>query len=485
MIQFLLNGQSVSESSLRADTTLLQYLRGQAGLVGTKEGCASGDCGACTVLVGSWQATRWVYESVNSCLLLLASVHGKQILTIEALASAEGLHPAQQAMVDCSGSQCGFCTPGFVMSLTGLYYAVGPDAPAEAVHQALSGNLCRCTGYKSILAAAQAMATYPASALPGELRFWQPPVDAQTEMPTDIESVVPSLGATDKAYVPQTEQALQQLLAVCPQARLIGGGTDANLQVTQQYQSLGPVIVMTQVAELQQLQITDREISIGAGVSYERAATAIKSCYPSAALLLERIGSLQIRHSATLAGNLANASPIGDGPPMLMAMQAQIEIGNSDGARLCSVEDFITGYKQTCLQPGDYIRRVLIPLPAADRVYTFTKVSKRFEDDIATVMLASRVSIRDGVIRDVCLAFGGMAATPERASHVESLLINQSPAALDYARITGGIFQDFSPISDVRASADYRLALAQNLIIKLVLALQGNREPSDVWSMAG
>lgn len=493
MIQFLLNGQSVSETWLRADITLLQYLRTGVGLVGTKEGCASGDCGACTVLVGRWCGTatagRWEYESVNSCLLLLAAVHGRQVLTVEALATAAGLHPAQQAMVDCSGSQCGFCTPGFVMSLAGVYLQepvttsataaeAALDPPDQALYEALSGNLCRCTGYKSILAAARSLHDYPVAARPGQVEFWQP----QAEL---MPQLAESAGAT-LTLVPQTEAALQQLVQQYPQARLIGGGTDANLAITQQFAAPVTRILTTQVAELQTLTETPDALLIGAAVSYQRAAAAIGAWYPAARALLGRIGSLQIRHSATLAGNLASASPIGDGAPMLMAMQAQVEIAGGAGVRQCAVAELITGYRQTCLQPGEYIRRILIPRPQAAALYRFIKVSKRCEDDISTVLLAARLSLgADGCIDGACLAFGGMAATPRRAAAVEALLLHREPQRVDALALGRALGQDFSPIDDVRASAGYRLTVAQHLLVKVLLALAGSDEPTSIWSAVG
>jgi xanthine dehydrogenase small subunit len=519
VIQFLLNGQSVSEVSLRADTTLLQYLRTGVGLVGTKEGCASGDCGACTVLLGRWRGTaaagHWAYESVNSCLLLLAAVHGAQVLTVEALASGDTLHPAQQAMVDCSGSQCGFCTPGFVMSLAGMYLqGAAAPAPLPAVQEAISGNLCRCTGYKPILAAARSLHHYPVAAPPGQTGYWEPRRDILPqlgELPPGELPVSGNNASTGTAFisstasistesltkaapgaqapatfVPQTETALQQLLQQYPQAHLVGGGTDANLAITQRFVAPATRILTTQVAELQTLEETPAALLIGAAVSYQRAAAAIGAWYPEARALLGRIGSLQIRHTATLAGNLASASPIGDGAPMLMAMQAQVEIGGGAQVRQCAVAELITGYRQTCLQPGEYIRRILIPRPQAAALYRFIKVSKRVEDDISTVLLAACISLRaDGHIASACLAFGGMAATPRHAAAAEALLLHSDPQRPDPVALAAALQQDFSPIGDVRASAAYRQVVAQQLLVKVLLACAGSSEPTSVWSAAG
>lgn len=469
MIEFLLNGNVAKVAQANPNTTLLQYLRETAQLKGTKEGCGSGDCGACTVLLGSWQNEQWQFEAINACLALLASAHGKHVLTVEALNNSTELHPVQQAMVDCHGSQCGFCTPGIVMSLTANYMH-GSNSD-HAIEQALSGNLCRCTGYKPIINAAKQAwqeKTEADDSLHQQFGYWQP------------ESS-PQLGSGEQAvYVPQTESELQLLLTDYPEATLVAGGTDINLTITQQFQSLGTIIHTRQVKELQHIQQTESWLCIGAAVSYEASAKAIGRIIPTATSVFERIGSLQIRQAATLAGNIANASPIGDGAPMLMAMNAVIEIGSSAGNRKVAIEDFITGYKQTCLRHGEYIRSIQIPLPNDKQQFVFHKLSKRFEDDISTVLVAARFEVREEKIVDACIAFGGMAATPVKAAGIEEQLIGKSVSGLNANALATHFTASLSPITDVRASANYRSQAANNLVRKALLALQG-QAPVSVW----
>ncbi len=473
MIQFLLNGQQVEINNINPNTTLLLFLRQNASLKGTKEGCSSGDCGACTVLVGSKQGEHWEYKAINSCLALLASMHGKQVITVEALASDSELHPVQQAMVDNNGSQCGFCTPGFIMSLAGLYdQATNPSR--DQIVESISGNLCRCTGYSPIVKAAALASSYKTSQTLSRVNHWQPD-----------DMSIPGIenSSKDCVFTPQSEQQLKALLQQYPNANLVAGGTDINLSITQLYESLGNIIITTQVQELSTIELCDDGgIAIGAAVSYEQAAHSIVQHYPEAKQLLSRIGSLQIRQAATLAGNIANASPIGDGPPLLIALAAKVEVASDKTFVEHKLEDFIRGYKTTILKPGEYIRRIIIPPRPVAANYQFLKVSKRFEDDISTVLLAAFYSEKDGLINDCRFAFGGMAATPKRASSLEQMLLNKSPNTLNIDELAALIDKDFEPMSDVRASANYRLEVARNLVKKVLLAISGETQLLSIWT---
>lgn len=449
MLRFTINGDLIEEAEYPADITVLRYLRERQGLTGTKEGCASGDCGACTVMVASASSAA-EFKTLNSCLTLLSAMDGKRLMTVEGLSNRGTLHPAQAAMVNHHGSQCGFCTPGIVMSLACLLES-SQAVDETSILDALSGNLCRCTGYRPIVDAALNMAAYPGVTLD------------RTECSQ----------ATDVSLHPKSEAELQQAIFSRPKARLIAGGTDLLLEVTQQFQPIDDLIYLGNVPELTGIEIGESEIFIGAAATFTDIENALAEELPQLVCLLHRLGSRQIRNQGTMGGNIANASPIGDAPPALIALGARIEIANSSSCREIKLDTFYLDYKVTDLQPCEYIRRIVIPRLEEHEYFNCFKVSKRYEDDISAVLLAAHWKIVDGVVVDVCLAYGGMAAIPKRAEAAERALLGNSLSDNSLRLAQQALQMEFRPMSDVRATAQYRMQIACNLLEKAVLESQG------------
>lgn len=462
MIRFLLNDQPVSLDNLEPGLTVLQYLRTNLGLTGTKEGCAAGDCGACTVVLGVAESGRIRYEAINSCITPVGALHGKQLLTIEhlqPLKQHESLHPIQQAMVDCHGSQCGFCTPGIVMSLFAWWRGVTEGAVAPDHHsiaEALSGNLCRCTGYQPIFrAAAQACEAPPE------------PQSADTlaqlgALQTDADGQITCGDA--HFFSPTGSAELARLLGNWPNARLVAGATDLGLEITQELKR-PPVLVHTgRVTELLQMAETADAINIGAAVTYSAMQPLLRQHLPAFAELLERLGSRQIRNQGTLGGNIANASPIGDTPPVLLALDARVHLRSLFGTRTLPLSQFFTGYRTTALRQGEFIEAVEIPKLKSDEVLKVYKISKRFDDDISAVCFALWVKMDGDVIADVRIGCGGMAATPARALKTENVLRGKTFDEAAVQAAGAALARDFQPLDDLRASAAYRLAVTANLL---------------------
>ncbi|MGN8346752.1 xanthine dehydrogenase small subunit [Pseudomonas sp. SMV71] len=472
MIQFLLNQELRSEHALDPNLTVLDYLREHVGKSGTKEGCASGDCGACTVVVGELHADhngreRIRYRSLNSCLTFVSSLHGKQLITVEDLRHQGQLHSVQQAMVDCHGSQCGFCTPGFVMSLFALQKN-SEHADAHKAHEALAGNLCRCTGYRPILAAAE-------QACCGK----QPDqFDArEAETIVRLKAIAPTetgeLNSGDKrCLVPLTVADLADLYDAYPQARLLAGGTDLALEVTQFHRTLPVMIYVGNVAELKRIERFDDRLEIGAATALSDCYEALKAEYPDFGELLQRFASLQIRNQGTLGGNIGNASPIGDSPPLLIALGAQIVLCKGQTRRTLALEDYFIDYRITARQESEFIEKIIVPRASAEQAFRAYKVSKRLDDDISAVCAAFNLRIDNGVVRDARVAFGGMAATPKRAKHCEAVLIGAQWNDSTLERACVALADDFTPLSDFRASKEYRLLSARNLLRKYFIELQ-------------
>lgn len=534
LLRFYLNGKPVTASHLPADITLLAYLRTQANLLGTKEGCASGDCGACTVLLGEHRHGRWVYKSANTCILLLAQLAGKSVITVEGLAGLGSLHPAQSALVATHGSQCGFCTPGIVMSLVGLYAEKVDPEPTKStptpapetqetqetqethepisrreIEAALSGNLCRCTGYRPIIDAAKAMFDTerfprPPAESPDVVRLWQPvpfsdvvtvpePINAPetgapaVKSPSAHQSVSKALSPeklnpvmdtrqhlqsqSKQAWNPTDEQSLVQLLQAHPEAHLIAGGTDFALCVTQQYQSLEKIISLGAIDTLAQVVCDGATMRIGATATYTQLAPILAQYFPEFSAMLLRLGSQQIRNMGTVGGNIVNASPVGDTPPVLLALGATVELNGASGRRTLSLKDFFLDYKKTALEKGEYLRCIRVPVLKSDEVLKVYKISKRLEDDISTILFAIKLRVQKGKIVEVKTGFGGMAAFPKSGQHLEHMLRGKPLLENTFEDAKKSIALDFSPISDVRASADYRCNVAKGLILKCGLEL--------------
>ncbi|TYQ17197.1 UNVERIFIED_ORG: xanthine dehydrogenase small subunit [Zoogloea ramigera] len=460
-IRFYFRG-AVREFAGGAPTrTVLQHLREDLHCTGTKEGCAEGDCGACTVVVGSLNpAGQLEMKAVNSCIQFAPTLDGKALFTVEDLQQQDGaLHPVQQAMVECHGSQCGFCTPGFVMSLWGMYLDKnGEPAQRREIDDCLSGNLCRCTGYRPIIDAAHRMTELPAVAFD------------RAALTTQLQALQRDAGSSYTAhgrtfYAPRTLAELVALRAAHPQATLLAGSTDIGLWVTKQLRELGDIIYLGHVAALQTVEEVRDMLEIGAGVSLEHAYNALCELYPTQlGELRQRFASLPIRNAGTLGGNVANGSPIGDSMPWLIAVGSEVVLQGPAGQRVLPLEAFYLDYQKKDLQPDEIVAAVRVPLPRENVQFRTYKLAKRFDQDISAVCAAFAFTLDGDQIIDARIAYGGMAATPRRAPRAESALTGLRWNEANLRVAMDMLAQDFKPLSDMRASGTYRMQTAQNLL---------------------
>ena len=483
-IRFILDGEVHELDHVEPTRTVLQYLREDLGRTGTKEGCAEGDCGACTVVVAELvrDGSDVSVRAINSCIQFLPTLDGKELITVESLAAGgDGLHPVQQAMVDCHGSQCGFCTPGFVMSLFALYKNEHrPDR--QQIDDALAGNLCRCTGYRPIVDAASAMYEAPASDSDWLRQPGGSNQDASSRA-TRLHAIqrnesLEITAAPGVFHAPRTLEELAELLAANPEATILAGGTDVGLWVTKQYRDLGAIIYTGEVSGLADIRVSTNTIDIGAAASLADAMPVITEHYPKLDEMLRRFASPPIRNAGTLGGNVANGSPIGDTIPALMAAGSTLLIRSAKGSREIALDDFYHDYMVNDLQPGEFIERIRLPKPApASSLYCY-KLSKRFDQDISAVCLACRLELEDDVVTSVRIACGGLAATIRRATACEAALTGHAWNDATVASGMAALAEDFEPISDMRASAGYRLRAAQNLLRRLYLESRGRLQSS-------
>ena len=493
-ISFLLDGEIQHVEGLDASTTVLNYLRENLRRTGTKEGCAEGDCGACTVVVAELHAGAIRYRSINSCIQFLPTIDGKALLTVESLKAAMGdaLHPVQQAMVDCHGSQCGFCTPGFVMSLFALYKT--RTAPSrEDINYTLAGNLCRCTGYRPIIEAAEKMYAYGEHLSETQRNWVTAPHTTAESNPAEAElaerlaaiqaTTAVELTGKTRYYAPVTLAELAALRSQYPDATILAGGTDVGLWVTKQHRDLGEIIYLGNVAELQTMDVNDQHIEIGAAVSLTDALRLVEQHYPDMHEIVRRFASPPICNAGTLCGNIANASPIGDTMPALISLDSTLLLHGAGGIRELPLDQFYLSYQKTALSADELVQAVRIPLPHADSQFRSYKIAKRYDQDISSVCGAYRLSVADGQVTDIRICYGGMAATPKRAPRCEQAL---QGGAWTEAAIDAGIAalaQDFTPLSDMRASEGYRRRIAGNLLRRFFLETQGQTATS-VWRYA-
>ncbi|MBD9583968.1 xanthine dehydrogenase small subunit [Delftia sp. DLF01] len=519
-IRFYHRGQIVEVQGPHPTRSVLDWLRGDARCTGTKEGCNEGDCGACTVVIaelaedGAPDAVGGLQlQTVNACIQFLPTLHGKALFTVEDVkgqcagkqgcatgkpAGGAELHPVQQALVDCHGSQCGFCTPGFVMSLWSAYehhQQAGTRPSRQQLADELSGNLCRCTGYRPILDAGQRMFDLPATRMATD-----PVVQALQGLRAQdagldyTASNAAQGGRVDSFHAPRT---LDELAAVCeakPRARLLAGSTDVGLWVTKQFRDLGDIVYVGDVAEMKRVEerrgagsLDGGELYIGAGASLESAWSALSQRFEGLTDVWLRFASVPIRHAGTMGGNVANGSPIGDSPPVLMALDAQIELRKGARVRRMPLHDFYLDYMKNQLEPGEFVQALAVPLDAARRQTRAYKISKRFDCDISALCAGLAIELDGEVVKSARLAFGGMAAVVKRAALAEAAIVGQpwDQAAVKAAQ--AALAQDFKPMSDMRASADYRLKVAQNLLQRLWLETRPQQplplQATSVWSV--
>ena len=457
-LRFLHRGQIRSLENVDPNLTVLRFLREVDGLTGTKEGCAEGDCGACTVVLGELEGDKIRYRAANGCILFMPMLDGRELITAEDLASADGeLHPVQQAMVNQHGSQCGFCTPGFVMSLFAAYHdEMEPDRAILA--DRLAGNLCRCTGYRPILDAGMAA-----------LARRHPDQFAGTTTINQIRQIAPdealSLEALGRQYfAPVDSDELAALLLTCPDATIVAGATDVGLWVTKEHRALDTMIYTDNVRDMRTIAENDKAIDLGAAVTYSDAHDALGKAFPDMGELLRRLGGLQVRNAGTIGGNIANASPIGDTPPPLLALGASLVLRRGERRRELPLDNFFLDYRKTALERGEFVERVRVPKLGPGEELRIYKISKRFDQDISALCAAFWMRLDGQKISDCRLAYGGMAAIPKRARATEDILRGKPWSGAMVERAASALEQDFSPITDFRSSERYRRLAALNLL---------------------
>jgi xanthine dehydrogenase small subunit len=470
-IQFMRRGKRVRLGDASPTLTLLDYLRLRERSTGTKEGCAEGDCGACTVVLRRLRGGRMVYEPVNACILLAGQADGSDVVTVEDLAHDGELHPVQRAMVDYHASQCGFCTPGFVMALFALFHArAGWPVSRAVVNDWIAGNLCRCTGYRPIVDAALA-----AYAAPDGDRFSAEEARLQHTL-TGLDDNDLMVGTADRFFAaPRTIESLAALYGANPDAVLVAGATDVGLWVTKQLRDLPKIIWLGRVAGLDAIEDAASAVSFGATVTHAAALPHLAAIDADLGELMRRFAGVQVRTVGTIGGNIANGSPIGDTPPALIALGSTLTLQCGTATRVMPLEAFFLGYRRQDRRPGEFVRSVRVPKLGAGESFRCYKVSKRLDQDISAVMGAFKLSLDGTRIGDARIAFGGMAEIPKRALATEAALRGadlQKPAS--WTKGLDALDQDFAPISDQRASAHYRGQVARGLLRKALIEIGGS-----------
>ena len=521
IIQFLLNGAPHSANGVDPHTTVLQYLREHLHMTGSKEGCAEGDCGACTVVLGELRADgRVSLAPINACIRLLPTLDGKAVFTVESLQAmtrAAPLHPVQQAMVNCHASQCGFCTPGFVMALFALFKNEAVPS-RERVCEAIAGNLCRCTGYRPILDAAQAMysiaegsiASAPiepstlrdtsesaaTSGLEGDQKFvqWMRTANTANSAALEPEDVLASalkklqrtstldyVANRQRFVAPRSIDEFSALVAANPNAWILGGGTDIGLWITKALHTNSLILYIGEVRALHEIAEADSVLTIGAAAPLESAFRAMNRIYPELAHVWTRFASWPIRTSGTLGGNVANGSPIGDSMPALIALGAAVVLRKGEAQRTIPLEALYIDYKKQSREPGEWVESIVVPRRIGTLAVASYKNSKRNEQDISAVCAAIAVRIDRGVVAHCRIAYGGMAGVPKRALNVEHALLGKSWTESTVRDAMQAISADFTPLSDMRASAEYRMQIAQNHLLRFWHETQGDTLEARVF----
>ena len=468
-IRFIRRGKPVSLVNVPPARTLLEVLREDLACTGTKEGCGEGDCGACTVVLGEADGSSVKYRAINSCIRMAHSIDGMALWTVEDIAADNSsLHPAQEAMVQCHGSQCGFCTPGFVMSLFGMYQnhvCKGGTISRELAQEELSGNLCRCTGYRPILDAAQQMERL------SPVRVDEPALLAQ------LAAIKPTDRQPSGTYLsPRSLKNLLAARAANPQAQIVAGCTDVGLWVTKMHMQFDQILDVTQVRELRRVERYKHHIAIGAAVALTDAYAALVQDRPALKTFANRFAGLTVRNSGTLGGNVANGSPIGDSMPLLIALGASVVLMSTRGHREMPLENLYTGYRKNVMAKDEVLAWIKVPLPVAGEQLRAYKISKRYDDDISAVCLVMRMHVAAGKVAGISIGAGGVAATPVRALQTEAALLGKAWTADAAMAATVTLRAEFQPISDMRASAAYRSEVLGNLMQRFWLESQGMKQ---------
>ncbi|MZR31329.1 xanthine dehydrogenase small subunit [Sneathiella litorea] len=480
-IKYVHRGEIVELANVAPTTTVLNYLRYEQALTGTKEGCAEGDCGACTVVLGELANDKVRYQAVNACIQFLPTLDGKELITVEDLKLKDGkLHPVQQAMVDANGTQCGFCTPGFVMS---LFAEMHSDRIADRAHidNVLAGNLCRCTGYGTIIDAAMSVAQ---SGVRDSFHEQEAKSIALLEV-LQKDSGLRLTWQGRSYFAPKTIDELTDILLDYPDATLLAGATDVGLWVTKQHRDLATIIYLGQIQDLKNIEKQDNGLKIGAGVTYSDAWAPLAELYPDFGELIRRIASTQIRNSGTIGGNIANGSPIGDTPPALISLDARLHLRSKDGPRELPLEEFFIEYGKQDLRQGEFVEAVYLPFPKAESQFATYKISKRFDQDISAVCAAFNLTLKAGKVEDIRICYGGMAGTPKRASKTEKAITGKSWTDSTISNALSRMEEDFQPLSDMRASQRYRMLTAQNLLRKFYIETTTPEIPTRIVGERG
>jgi xanthine dehydrogenase small subunit len=475
-IRFLKGGEVIELDNVGSTETVLDYLRLRRRETGTKEGCGEGDCGACTIALGRLVNGKLVYQPVNSCIQLLGMIDGAELVTVEDLSQDTRLHPVQSAMVELHGSQCGFCTPGFIMTLFTLYHAEGETRSRKTVTEWIAGNLCRCTGYRPIVDAAMEACFNVAD----DAFSWRSN-ETREQLQTLADSRDIFIGDSDRFFSsPATLDGLAALYAQHPDATLLAGATDVGLWITKHLKDLPKVIFLGRIEGLNRVESSPSGVLLGAMATFAETEAAMTEISTDLGELWKRIGSKQVRASGTVGGNVANGSPIGDSPPALIVLGATLELQSTEGSRALPLEEYFLTYGKQDRKQGEFVTGLFVPRPSANQAFRCYKISKRFDQDISALLGAFRFTVDEGIITEARIAYGGMAGTPQRAGAAEIALTG---ASLDDPSSWGegmqALLGDFTPMTDMRASAEYRMETARALLAKALMEISGT-SPEDL-----
>ena len=468
-VQFIFNNKIYVITNPDPNQTILNFVRTKLKKTGTKEGCAEGGCGACTVVIGELNKNNIVYKAINACIAFVPTLHGKQLLVVEDLASQiENLHPVQEAMVKYHGSQCGFCTPGFIMSLFSMYKNHSFYGE-ELIKDSIAGNLCRCTGYRSIIDAAKSLNK-------------NKKLDQFYKNKKIIINLLKKIklknlfihNKNKKYFSPKTIRELKKIIKKYPNSIFLSGGTDLSLNVTKERKDINNIISLNSIEELKFIKERNGNIEVGASISLKEFELFIKKYYPDFNSILKRYGSVQIRNVGTIAGNIATASPIGDTLPLLLSLDAKVILQKISNKTVLPLKKFFVSYRKTKLKKGQFIHSIIIPI-FKKNIFKAYKISKRVDDDISSVCASFNLEIINKKIKNVKIAYGGMAPIPKRAINCEKILINSSLSKKSFNKAKKKLEKDFAPIDDMRASKDYRMEIAKNLLMKCFLEIKNHK----------